>query len=287
MVATSPASYTWLESQQSRLSKLPKPTAHEEQALARAWQKRNDAAARERLVEAHLDLVVYLAKRLRGYGVPLEELMAEGNLGLLRAVDRFDKRGVRFRTYATFWVRAYMLAHALRSTSVVVNSTGAVGAKLFFKLRSARAKLETKLGAHQTEAVEAALAQQFSVTVEQIRAHTQRMQGLDVSVDQPAGEDGDSTMVDLMAADQQSPEELSAQRQRENAVRMAVAGLWESLDHRERAVLQQRLMDGDSVTLAELGEGFGLSRERLRQIEARLKARLKRALLASPQLTVH
>src|SRR3979409_1838128 len=132
---------TWLEQQWRGMSLRPL-TAVDEKRLARAWQQRKHSDALEQLVEAHLGLVAHTARRLKGYGVPLEELMAEGNLGLLRAVDRFEDRNVRFRTYAAFWVRAYMLAYALRHKSIVTAATGAVGAKMFFKLRSARPQLE-------------------------------------------------------------------------------------------------------------------------------------------------
>src|SRR5439155_23684240 len=153
---------TWLERQHAQL-KPPPLTAIEEIRLARAWQLRKDRSALEQLVEAHLGLVTHTARRLKGYGVPLEELMAEGNLGLLRAADRFEDRNVRFRTYAAFWVRAYMLAYALRQKSIVTAATGAVGAKLFFKLRSARAKLEARLGP-EPEVIDALLAHQFGLT---------------------------------------------------------------------------------------------------------------------------
>src|SRR5450432_1916858 len=164
---------TWLEEKSAQLGARTLSAA-EEVKLARAWQTRKNRAALEQLVTSHLSLVTHTARRLKGYGVPLEELMAEGNLGLLRAVDRFEDRNVRFRTYAAFWVRAFMLAYALRHKSIVTAATGAVGAKLFFKLRSARGKLEARLGP-DSDAIEALLAKQFGLTVEQIRNHSARL----------------------------------------------------------------------------------------------------------------
>jgi RNA polymerase sigma-32 factor len=270
---------TWLEEQWALIDRKVL-TPEEETRLAKRWQSRKDREALEQLVEAHLGLVTHTARRLKGYGVPLEELMAEGNLGLLRAVDRFEDRNVRFRTYAAFWVRAYMLAYALRQKSIVTAATGAVGAKLFFKLRSARAKLEARLGPDH-ESIDGLLARQFGLSVEQIRSHSARLAATDVSLDESINEEGDSTRLDQLMDEGHGPEELTSNKQRDLAVRGVVEKLWERLDARERAVLEHRLLaDSGEVTLAELGKGFSLSRERLRQIEARLKGRLKKALVS-------
>jgi RNA polymerase sigma-32 factor len=273
---------TWLEQKWLELAPVAL-TAEKETALARAWQTRKDRGALEQLVNANLGLVAHTARRLKGYGVPLEELMAEGNLGLLRAVDRFEDRNVRFRTYAAFWVRAYMLAYALRQKSIVTAATGAVGAKLFFKLRSARGKLEARFGP-DSDAIDAMLARQFGLSVEQIRAHSARLGAADVSLDESGGDDAESPRVELLQAADESPEESAHRSERDGAVRGVLGRLWEQLDERERAVLEQRLMDDGDTTLAELGKGFSLSRERLRQIEARLKGRIKKALLAEARV---
>lgn len=274
---------TWLEQRWAELRKEPL-TAETEMRLAKQWQLRKDRAALEQLVEAHLGLVTHTARRLKGYGVPLEELMAEGNMGLLRAVDRFEDRNVRFRTYAAFWVRAFMLAYALRQKSIVTAATGAVGAKLFFKLRSARAKLEARLGP-DNEVIEPLLAKQFGLTVEQIRTHSARLGSSDVSLDESAGEESDATRGELLPDMGETPDELAWRRQRDLAVRGVIGKIWERLDDRERAVLEHRLLaDEGETTLAELGKGFSLSRERLRQIEAKLKARIKKALLTESRV---
>lgn len=275
----SPHERTWLEQRWTHLKKAPL-SADLESRLAKAWQRKKDREALEQLVEAHLGLVAHTARRLKGYGVPLEELMAEGNLGLLRAVDRFEDRNVRFRTYAAFWVRAYMLAYALRHKSIVTSATGAVGAKLFFKLRSARAKLEARLGP-DPDLIDPLLAKQFGLTVEQIRAHSARLGSTDVSLDEHAGEESDATRGELLPDLGELPDDLAWRTQRDTAVRAVITRLWEKLDARERAVLEHRLMaDEGDTTLADLGKGFSLSRERLRQIEAKLKVRIKKALLA-------
>ncbi|MDX2012367.1 MAG: sigma-70 family RNA polymerase sigma factor [Myxococcaceae bacterium] len=269
---------TYFERQCARISRQPQMTEDEERRLARRWLEKKDRKAAEALVEAHLPLVVHLAHRLRGYGVPKDELVAEGNVGLLRAVEKFDLRGVRFKTYATYWIRAHMLAYAMRANSIVTVATGALGAKFFFKLRSARAKAETLLGPGH-EGIDALLARQFGVSEDVIRQHSARLSSSDLSLDVKVNEDGETTALDLLPGADASPEEAIGATERDELVHQVVQRLWKALDERERAVLQHRLMaDEDDTTLADLGDRFQLSRERLRQIEMRVKQRLKRAL---------
>ena len=264
----------------ARLQRQPALTETDELALAERWVNGRDRDAGDRLVEAHLPLVLHLAKRLRGYGVPRDELMAEGNVGLLRALEKFELRGVRFKTYATYWIRAHMLACAQRQTSIVTAATGALGAKFFFKLRSARAKAETQFGAG-FEGLNAYLAAQFGVTEDVIRVHLARLSLSDSSLDAPMGEDGDFSALDLLACGKAGPEERMGMKEREVLVHETVQRVWQGLDARERALLTDRLMaDDDDMTLSELGKRFKLSRERLRQIEQRLKERFRRALSA-------
>jgi RNA polymerase sigma-32 factor len=167
----------------------------------------------------------------------------------------------------------------LKANSIVTRATGALGAQLFFKLRAARARLETRLGTGH-EDIDELLAEQFGVSVELIRAHTARLASSDQSLDAPLGEEGTSTALDLLSSDATGPEEAAAAAQRDDAVHQVLTSLWGSLDARERALVTRRLMvdDDEAATLAELGETFGLSRERLRQLEVRLRGVLRRAL---------
>jgi RNA polymerase sigma-32 factor len=269
---------TFFEQTCARINRRPPMTESEERLLAKQWLEDGDRKAAEALVEAHLPLVLQLARRLRGYGVPADDLVAEGNIGLLRAVEKFDLRGVRFKTYATYWIRAHMLAAAMRSNSIVTVATGALGAKFFFKLRSARAKAETMLGAGH-EGIDALLANQFGVSEEVIRQHSARLNSHDVSLDMKRSDDSETTGLDLLADEAADPEMTLGDIERDELIHTTVRRLWGALDVRERAVLQHRLLaDDDEVTLADLGERFSLSRERLRQIELRVKDRLRRAL---------
>lgn len=269
---------TALERHCAHLRRVGPMEEAEELALARRWIDHRDRSAAKRLIEAHLSLVPRLAHRLRGYGVPKDELISEGHVGLLRAVEKFELRGVRFKTYATYWIRAHMLAHVLRSNSIVTSATGAVGAKLFFKLRSARAKAEALYGAHD-EGIDARLAEQFGVSEDVIRHHTTRLSSSDVSLDAPLSAEGDTTGLELLETSLPTPEDAVANLERDEAVHQTLRRVWKGMDARERAVLESRLLsDGDDETLASLSGRFGLSRERLRQIEVRVKDRLRRAL---------
>lgn len=270
---------TALERHCARVRRQPQMTEAEEHRLAKRWLTKKDRRAAQTLVESHLPLVPRLARRLGGYGVSRDELISEGNVGLLRAVEKFELRGVRFKTYATYWIRAHMLAYVMRANSIVTSATGAVGAKLFFKLRSARAKAEALLGPGHDEEVDQLLATQFGVPVEVIRHHTARLGSSDASLDAPLAGDAETTWLDQLEATDDSPEAATAKLERDEVVHQTLRRLWGALDERERSVLQERLMaDGDDATLAAVSGRFGLSRERLRQIEARLKDRLRRAL---------
>ncbi len=277
MTNTTPTT-TPFERRCAEVRQRPALSEAEELKLAERWVKHRDRAAADQLIEAHLPLVVRLAKRLRGYGVAHDELVAEGNVGLLRAVEKFELRGVRFKTYASYWVRAHMLASAQRANSLVTVATGAQGAKFFFKLRSARAKAEALFGPN-SDRVEASLAEQFGVGEDVIRAHLARLGTCDVSLDETLNDENDDTRLDALACTQPVADERLGRKEREQQVKSTVEGLWAALDSRERAVVTERFMaDDDEMTLAELGARFGLSRERLRQIEVRVKDRFRRAL---------
>lgn len=269
--------HTFFERECERVRREPPLSEATERELARRWKQQGDRAAADALVRSALPVVLSLARRLRGYGVPRDELIAEGNLGLLRAVEKFDLRGVRFKTYATYWVRAYMFSTALRGHSMVTRATGAVGARFFFKLRAARARAEALLGP-DTEAIDELLARQFGVDVELIREHTARLAQSDGSLDAPVGADREATLLDLLPANDETPEETAGRVERDEQVHATLRRLWGGLDERERAIVTHRLLaDDDEVTLATLGARFRLSRERLRQLEVRVKARLRRA----------
>jgi len=247
--------------------------------LARRYKRNNDAHAADLLVQSHLRDVVAIASQYRGYGFRLSDLVEEGNIGLLEAVRRFDpSRNLRFMTYAAYWVRAYILAHVLKQFSMVGVGTGPLQSKLFFRLARERARLSTQLGENESSIV-TSLAKQFGTSEARVLDMAQRLEKRDASLDAQIYMDGDATLLDTLRDDGQDQEEDALRSQRNAAVRTAVERIWTELDERERAIIVQRLLaDGDEATLADLGKRFGLSRERVRQLESRVKMKLRRAL---------
>jgi RNA polymerase sigma-32 factor len=249
--------------------------------LARRWQKRKDFDAANQLVEAHLKFVVKIANGYRGYGIRVADLVEEGNIGLLEAVRRFDpSRNLRFMTYAAYWIRAYILAHVLKQWSLVGVGTGPMQSKLFFRMARERAKITSALGATADESdVEELLAKKFGTSPERIRSMTGRLDGKDLSLDAAAYRDGSATALDLLPDDvSEGPEQYTARTQRCDLIRARLGGLHNGLSSRERYILDNRLLTDEPDTLAEIGRKLGLSRERVRQLEERLKTKLRRAL---------
>lgn len=249
--------------------------------LARRWLKRHDHHAAHQLVQAHLRFVVKIANSYRGYGLRVADLVEEGNIGLLEAVRRFDPdRNLRFMTYAAYWIRAYILAHVLKQWSLVGVGTGPLQSKLFFRMARERAKITAALGAGANESdVEELLARRFGTTPERIRDMTGRLDGKDLSLDAAAYRDGAVSALDLLPDDgAEGQEDRAARTERDDRVRDRVAGLMRGLTPRERYILSKRLLTDEAETLADIGRHLSLSRERVRQLEERLKAKLRRAL---------
>jgi RNA polymerase sigma-32 factor len=262
-----------------QIRRFPRLDRKTELRLARRWHRYHDRAAADALVEGHLRDVVAIALQYRGYGFRLADLVEEGNIGLLEAVRRFDPaRNLRFMTYAAYWVRAYILAHVLKQFSMVGVGTGPLQSKMFFRLARERAKLSTQLGEGEST-ITASLAAQFGTSTDRVEEMVQRLDRRDASLDAPLYTDGDATVLDSLRDDGVSQEERAVSSQRDAQVREAVEEVWSQLDERERAIVDLRLFtDGDEATLADIGKQFGLSRERVRQLEARVKTKLRRAL---------
>ncbi|MDB4967658.1 MAG: polymerase, sigma 32 subunit, RpoH [Myxococcales bacterium] len=253
----------------------------EELKLARRWLTRNDREAADTLVRANLRFVVKIAMQYRGYGLRVSDLVEEGNIGLCEAVRRFDpSRNLRFMTYAAYWIRAFILAHVLKQWSMVGVGTGPLQSKLFFRMARERARITSALGPDGTPtAVEEHLAKTFNTSKERIRDMTGRLEAKDASLDVAAWRDGSATALELLADDHNEGQEDRFERmQRESMVRDRVDGVARGLSSRERYILTRRLLCEDADTLAEIGKHLNLSRERVRQIEDRLKTKLRRAL---------
>jgi RNA polymerase sigma-32 factor len=250
-----------------------------EQKLARRWRRHKDRRAANALVESHLRYVVKIATQYRGYGFRLADLVEEGNLGLLEAATRFDPaRNLRFMTYAAYWIRAYILAHVLKQWSLVGVGTGPLQSKMFFRLARERSHLAIQLGDGDAS-IDGKLAAKFNTTEERIQAMSQRLASRDASLDAHAFRDSALTLLETLAADDSTNQERrTADAERDALVRAKVDKVWPSLDPRERLIVEERLMAEDEATLADLGERLGLSRERVRQLEERVKSKLRRVL---------
>lgn len=261
------------------VERFPLLDRKKELALARQYRRKGDAAAGRALVESNLRYVPSIAAKYRGYGIPLADLVEEGNIGLLEAVRRFDPaRKLRVMTYATFWIRAYIRAFIVKHWSLVGVGSSSLHAKMFFRLRGERTRLSQQSGDEGSD-LDPQLAERFGTTSKRIRVMTDRLGGRDVSLDGVVSGDGGLTLLDLLADTSPDGESQAAGLEREEQVRRVVADAWQRLDARERLILEHRLMArDDGATLADLGRRLGLTRERVRQLEARVKTKLRTAL---------
>ncbi|MBI4512436.1 MAG: sigma-70 family RNA polymerase sigma factor [Deltaproteobacteria bacterium] len=247
-------------------------TQEEERRLARLWRVNSDEKALGRLVSAHMGLVIRIALEFRHSGPPMEDLIQEGNLGLTIAARRFDpNRRTRLATYATYWIRACMLEHVVRSHGPVRIGTTRSQRKIFFGLGRARRKLECEGETADAEH----LASVLGVEQGDIEAMTPRLTGRDISLDAPRGFDDRRPMAASLAEDAMTPEEMIAGIQEDDHRRAQVYEGLKVLDPRERAIIRARHMRQRPATLACLGKKFGISRERVRQLELRAKAKLR------------
>ena len=260
-------------------------TVQEEHRLSRRWRTMEDRAALARLIQAHIGLVVKIATEFRNSGPSLEDLIQEGNLGLTIAARRFDpSQGTRLATYATYWIRACMMEHVVRSHGPVRIGTTRAQRKIFFGLGRARRRIERD----GQPATAEALARALGVEQEEIEAMTPRLAGRDMSLDAPRSVDDDREVGALLAQDAPNPEELVAGTEEEDTRKHRLLEGLKVLDPRERAIIKARHMSPQPATLEALGKKFRVSRERVRQIEMRAISKLRVAcgLDAHPAATL-
>ncbi len=256
----------------AEVRKYPPLDREEEQELARRYRETGDRDALFRLVTANLMLVVRVALSYRRAVRNLLDLIQEGNLGLLQAIERFDPEvGVRLPTYATWWIRAYIVKFLLDNVRLVRVGTTNARRKLLYNLRKEQARLES-MG---FETGPKLLAEHFGVSEEDVRDVQKALRSHDVSLDAPLGDEEDRTRGDTIAADEPTVEEQVARRELQERVERSVARFREPLNERERAILDLRILSDDPLTLQALGDRFGTTREAVRQQEARLLARLR------------
>jgi RNA polymerase sigma-32 factor len=267
----------------SEIRKFPMLPKDEEFMLAKRWQEHQDAEAAHKMVTSHLRLVAKIAMGYRGYGLPIGEVISEGNVGLMQAVKKFDPdKGFRLATYAMWWIRASIQEYILRSWSLVKMGTTAAQKKLFFNLRKAKSEIAAlQEGDLRPEQV-SQIATKLGVLDEEVVSMNRRLSGGDASLNSPMRADSESEWQDwLVDNDTPSQESVVADTQEMNLRMSLLEAAMTELSDRERHILTQRRLKDEPTTLEELAGEYGVSRERVRQIEVRAFEKLQKSMRAA------
>jgi RNA polymerase sigma-32 factor len=262
-----------------QIRRFPMLERQEEYMLAKRWREHGDRDAAHKLVTSHLRLVAKIASDYRGYDLPISEVISEGNIGLLQAVERFEpEKGFRLTTYAMWWIKAAIQEYILRSWSLVKMGTTANQRKLFFNLRKAKSKISALDEGDMRPDQVKLIAKQLGVTETDVIDMNRRLGG-DASLNAMIREDGESGEWQDWLMDESPDQEttLAASEELDNR-RKALANALDVLDGRDRRIFEGRRMAGDPITLAELADEFGVSRERVRQIEVRAFEKVQKAV---------
>jgi RNA polymerase sigma-32 factor len=261
------------------IRKFPLLEQDEEFLLAKRWQEKGDSEAAHKLVTSHLRLVAKIAMGYRGYGLPVSELISEGNVGMMQAVKRFDPdRGFRLATYAMWWIRAAIQEYILHSWSLVKMGTTAAQKKLFFNLRRLKGQLQAiEEGDLKSEDV-TKIATTLGVPEDDVVQMNRRLAAPDHSLNAPLRADSDGEWQDWLVDDSQDQESRLADSEELGKRRLLLSGAMDQLTDRERHILTERRLKEEPSTLEELSQHYGISRERVRQIEVRAFEKLQRAM---------
>jgi len=262
-----------------QIRKYPMLAADEEFMLARRWVDDQDVGAAHTLVTSHLRLVAKIAMGYRGYGLPLGELISEGNVGMMQAVRRFDpERGFRLATYAMWWIRAAIQEYILHSWSLVKMGTTAAQKKLFFNLRKLKGQMQAIDDGDLSPEHVSAIANRLNVTETEVVQMNRRISGPDSSLNAPVRDEGEGEWQDWLVDDEESQETLLADNQELTNRRTLLAGAMTLLSDRERHILSERRLKDQPTTLEHLSQRYGISRERVRQIEVRAFEKLQKSV---------
>ena len=261
------------------IRKFPLLEPDEEFMLAKRWREHEDSEAAHRLVTSHLRLVAKIASGYRGYGLPMGELISEGNVGMMQAVKRFDPdRGFRLATYAMWWIRASIQEYILHSWSLVKIGTTAAQKKLFFNLRRIKGEIKAiEEGDLHPENV-AEIATRLNVSEDEVVQMNRRMAAPDNSLNAPVRADGEGEWMDWLVDDAESQETLLAEAEELDRRRAMLRNAMEHLNPREKRILTMRRLSETPLTLEDLSQEFGVSRERVRQIEVRAFEKIQKAM---------
>jgi len=282
-IATLPSLYgdSGLSRYLNEIKAFPILTKDEEFMLAERYTKHDDSEAAHKLVTSHLRLVAKIAMQYRGYGLPVADLISEGNIGLMRAVKKFEpERGFRLSTYAMWWIKASVTEYVLKTWSMVKMGTMAAQKKLFFSLRKAKRRLEiidnNEINPEQAKL----LAQQFNLPEKDIIHMNGRMTIRDQSLNAPVSreEEGSIEVQDTLADSGPSPEVIVANREETEIRSDFLKAALDELPERERDIFIERRLKDDPITLEKIGKGYGISRERVRQLENRAFEKVQKSI---------
>jgi RNA polymerase sigma-32 factor len=267
----------------SEIRKFPMLAKDQEFMLAKRWQEHQDPHAAHQLVTSHLRLVAKIAMGYRGYGLPIGEVISEGNVGLMQAVKKFDPdKGFRLATYAMWWIRASIQEYILRSWSLVKMGTTAAQKKLFFNLRKAKSEIAALQEGDLRPDQVSQIATKLGVLDEEVVSMNRRLSGGDASLNAPLRADGESEWQDWLAdEDTPSQESVVAETQEMNLRMSLLDAAMTELTERERHILTERRLKDEPTTLEELASEYGVSRERVRQIEVRAFEKLQKSMRAA------
>ena len=263
----------------AEVNRFPLLSREEELELALAYRDHNDTGAANKLVTANLRFVVKVAYKYKNYGLNITDLIQEGNIGLMKAVVKFDPdRGYRLISYGVWWIKAYMQAYVIRSWSLVKIGTTQAQRKLFYKLKQTKRKLE----AEGRPVTAAAIAEELGVKESAVTSMEMRMAGRDFSLDKKVStEEGATTHLDLLVAENANQEEEYLDAERIQLLRRVWDEIICELSEKEQFVVRHRLMADKAMTLQSIGDHFGVSRERIRQIEGNAKKKIRRQVVGN------
>lgn len=261
------------------IRKFPLLEPEEEYMLAKRWREHGDSDAAHRLVTSHLRLVARIAMGYRGYGLPLNELISEGNIGMMQAVKRFEpERGFRLATYAMWWIRAAIQEYILHSWSLVKIGTTAAQKKLFFNLRKLKGRLQAMEEGDMTPENVRKIAEELNVSEEEVISMNRRLASPDHSLNASLRQDGEGEWQDWLVDDSDTQETLLAESEELEIRRKMLDQAMQGLNPRERHILIERRLKDEPKTLEDLSQEYGISRERVRQIEVRAFEKLQKSI---------
>ena len=259
--------------------KAPLLQQEHELELARRWRDQNDERALHELTTAYMRLVIAMASRFRHYGLPMPDLVQEGNVGLMQAAARFEpSREVRFSTYASWWIRSSIQDYVLRNWSIVRTGTTAAQKSLFFNLRRLRAQIDDTDDGVMSQSNRAWVSTHLGVPERDVEAMASRLSAADRSLNAPLAVDGDAEWQDLLADENTSTEDSVMEARDSDRRREWIQDALKALNERELLIIRQRRLAEETVTLETLGKELGISKERVRQIEHQALGKLRKAL---------